>query len=226
MNITSSRSAVIAGNGMVATSQPLATGAGLDILKKGGSAVDAAIAANAALGLVEPHMCGLGGDLFAIVWDEKEKQLHGLNASGRSPGSLDHGELSERLRGLGARRIPANSILSVSVPGAAHGWTTLHDRFGKLPKEVNALLLVVRIKSECRKAGVARLDTGPKGATVQFHEDRFANPDGLVEFIRDQNGLAKIRNNKLIVRRDWRKARDRVQGAFVVARDLASKARS
>ena len=133
MNITSSRSAVIASNGMVATSQPLATGAGLDILKKGGSAVDAAIAANAALGLVEPHMCGLGGDLFAIVWDEKEKQLHGLNASGRSPGSLDHGELSGRLRGLGARRIPANSILSVSVPGAAHGWTTLHDRFGKLP---------------------------------------------------------------------------------------------
>ena len=133
MNITSSRSAVIAGNGMVATSQPLATGVGLGILKKGGSAVDAAIAANAALGLMEPHMCGMGGDLFAIVWDEKEKQLHGLNASGRSPGSLDNGELSGRLRKLGTRHIPHNSILSVSVPGAVHGWTTLHDRFGKLP---------------------------------------------------------------------------------------------
>ena len=122
--------------------------------------------------------------------------------------------LYRRLSGLSSK---------VEIEGFA---AELIDRFGKLPKEVNALLLVVRIKSECRKAGVARIDTGPKGATVQFHEDRFANPDGLVEFIRDQNGLAKIRNNKLIVRRDWRKARDRVQGAFVVARDLASKARS
>ena len=85
MNITSRRSAVIAGNGMVATSQPIATDVGLTILKKGGSAVDAAIATNAALGLMEPHMCGMGGDLFAIVWDAKDRQLHGLNASGRSP---------------------------------------------------------------------------------------------------------------------------------------------
>ena len=133
MKITSSRSAVIAGNGMVATSQPIATDIGLSVLKKGGSAVDAAIAANAALGLMEPHMCGIGGDLFAIVWDEKEQQLHGLNASGRSPGSLDHAELSRRLRHLGTSRIPADSILSVSVPGAVHGWSTLHDRFGRLP---------------------------------------------------------------------------------------------
>ena len=133
MNIRSGRSAVIAGNGMVATSQPVATDVGLGVLKKGGSAVDAAIAANAALGLMEPHMCGIGGDLFAIVWDEKEKQLHGLNASGRSPKSLGHGELSGRLRKLGTRLIPHNSLLSVSVPGAVHGWTTLHDRFGRLP---------------------------------------------------------------------------------------------
>ena len=129
----SGRSTVIAGNGMVATSQPIATGIGLDILKQGGSAVDAAIAANAALGLMEPHMCGIGGDLFAIVWDEKEQQLHGLNASGRSPKSLDYGEMSGLLRKLGTRHIPYNSILSVSVPGAVHGWTTLHERFGKLP---------------------------------------------------------------------------------------------
>ena len=132
MNITSSRSAVIAGNGMVATSQPIATDIGLTILKKGGSAVDAAIATNAALGLMEPHMCGMGGDLFAIVWDAKDQKLHGLNASGRSPKSLDHRKLSGRLQKLGTRHIPYNSILSVSVPGAVHGWTTLHDRFGKL----------------------------------------------------------------------------------------------
>ena len=78
MNIRSSRSSVIAGNGMVATSQPIATDVGLSVLKKGGSAMDAAIASNAALGLMEPHMCGLGGDLFAIVWDAKDRQLHGL----------------------------------------------------------------------------------------------------------------------------------------------------
>ena len=133
MKIHSRRSAVIADNGMVATSQPIATDVGLSVLKKGGSAVDAAIAANAALGLMEPHMCGVGGDLFAIVWDEKEQQLHGLDASGRSSKSLDYEELAGRLRKLGTRFIPHNSLLSVSVPGAVHGWTTLHDRFGKLP---------------------------------------------------------------------------------------------
>ena len=94
--------------------------------------MDAAIASNAALGLMEPHMCGLGGDLFAIIWDAKERQLHGLNASGRSPGSLDYGEMAGRLRSIGARSIPEDSILSVSVPGAVHGWATLHERFGKL----------------------------------------------------------------------------------------------
>ena len=130
--IKRNRSAVIAGTGMVASSHPVATDVGLTILKKGGSAVDAAIATNAALGLMEPHMCGMGGDLFAIVWDAKDRQLHGLNASGRSPKSLDHGKLSGRLQKLGTRHIPYNSILSVSVPGAVHGWTTLHDRFGKL----------------------------------------------------------------------------------------------
>ena len=133
MNRTRNRSVVVAGNGMVATSQPIATDVGLSILKKGGSAVDAALAANAALGLMEPHMCGLGGDLFAIVWDAKEQQLHGLNASGRSPQSLDYEEMAGRLRKLGVTRIPVGSILSVSVPGAVHGWATLHDRFGNLP---------------------------------------------------------------------------------------------
>ncbi|MDA8586863.1 transcription-repair coupling factor [Rhodobacteraceae bacterium] len=99
----------------------------------------------------------------------------------------------------------------------------LIDRFGKLPREVNTLLLVVRIKGECKKAGIARLDTGPRGATIQFHRDKFANPAGLVEFIEDQRGLAKVKDNKIVVKRDWTKTKDRIQGAFGVARDLAAK---
>ncbi len=101
----------------------------------------------------------------------------------------------------------------------------LIDRFGKLPKEVNTLLLVVRIKGECKKAGIARLDTGPRGATIQFHRDKFANPAGLVDFIKDQNGLARVKDNKIIVRRDWAKTGDKIKGAFSIARDLAVKAR-
>ncbi len=101
----------------------------------------------------------------------------------------------------------------------------LIDRFGKLPKEVNTLLLVVRIKAECKKAGIARLDTGPKGATIQFHNDKFANPVGLVDFIKDQRGLAKVKDNKIVVRRDWTKTSDKIKGAFAVAQDLARKVR-
>lgn len=99
----------------------------------------------------------------------------------------------------------------------------LIDRFGKLPKEVNTLLLVVRIKAECKKAGIAKLDAGPKGATIQFHNDKFANPEGLVEFVQDQKGLAKIKDNKIVVRRDWTKDSEKVRGAFAIARDLAAK---
>ncbi len=99
----------------------------------------------------------------------------------------------------------------------------LIDRFGKLPKEVNTLLLVVRIKAMCKRAGIAKLDGGPKGATIQFHNDKFASPQGLVEFIQAQNGLAKIRDNKIVVRRDWRKDSDKIKGAFAIARDLAEK---
>ncbi len=99
----------------------------------------------------------------------------------------------------------------------------LIDRFGKLPREVNMLMLVVRIKAMCKRAGIAKLDGGPKGATIQFHNDKFASPEGLVEFINDQNGLAKVRDNKIVVRRDWRKESDRIKGAFAIARDLAEK---
>ena len=124
-----SRSEVIAQNGMAATSQPLATQVALDILKKGGSAVDAAIAANAMLGLVEPTGCGIGGDLFAIVWDAKEKKLAGLNASGRSPRQLTKDVFAKR----GHNKIPKFGPLPVSVPGAVDGWFELHRKYGKLP---------------------------------------------------------------------------------------------
>lgn len=122
------RSEVIAQNGMAATSQPLATQVALDILKKGGSAVDAAIAANAMLGLVEPTGNGIGGDLFAIVWSAKDKKLYGLNASGRSPKSLTIDYFKQK----GIKSIPALGPLPVSVLGCVDGWFELHKKFGKL----------------------------------------------------------------------------------------------
>jgi gamma-glutamyltranspeptidase / glutathione hydrolase len=123
------RSEIIAQHGIAATSQPLATQAALDILKQGGSAVDAAVAADALLGLVEPVSCGVGGDLFAIVWDASAKKLHGLNASGRSPYSLS----LDHLKALGLTHIPSTGPLPVTVPGCVDGWFELHAKFGKLP---------------------------------------------------------------------------------------------
>ena len=123
------RSEVLAQNGMVATSHPLATQIGLDILKNGGNAIDAVIAANSALGLMEPTGCGVGGDLFAIVWDGKTKKLYGLNASGRSPEklTLDYFEKQNMTK------IPSHGALPVSVPGAVDGWFELHKKFGSKP---------------------------------------------------------------------------------------------
>jgi len=123
------RSEVLATHGMVATSVPLATQIGLDVLKKGGTAVDAAIAANATLGLMEPVSNGVGGDLFAIVWDAKTKKLYGYNGSGRSPKSLTLQYFNDH----DIKEIPALGPLPVNVPGAVDGWFALHDRFGKLP---------------------------------------------------------------------------------------------
>jgi gamma-glutamyltranspeptidase/glutathione hydrolase len=123
------RSVVLSQNGMVATSHPLATQIGLDILKNGGNAIDAAIAANAALGLMEPTGCGIGGDLFAIVWDGKTKKLYGLNASGRSPQKLT----LEYFEKEGMDKIPSHGPLPVSVPGAVDGWFELHKKFGTKP---------------------------------------------------------------------------------------------
>ena len=123
------RSEVIAPRAMAATSHPLATQIALDVMKAGGSAVDAAIAANAALGLMEPTGNGIGGDLFAIVWDPKTKKLHGYNGSGRSPKSL----MLEYFQQQGITDIPPHGPLPVSVPGTVDGWFALHGRFGKLP---------------------------------------------------------------------------------------------
>ncbi|MEL6109539.1 MAG: gamma-glutamyltransferase [Planctomycetota bacterium] len=121
------RSKVIATGGMVATSHPLAAQVGLDILKSGGNAVDAAIATNAMLGLVEPMSCGIGGDLFVIYWDNKTKKLYGLNASGRSPQAINRDVFAEKE----LEEIPIDGSLAWSVPGCVDGWFELHDRFGK-----------------------------------------------------------------------------------------------
>jgi gamma-glutamyltranspeptidase/glutathione hydrolase len=127
------RSQVIAQHGMAATSHPLATQVALDVLKAGGSAVDAAIAANATLGLMEPTGNGIGGDLFAIVWNATDKKLYGLNASGRSPLGLTREQLMADLNQLGRTTIPPRGFLPISVPGAVDGWFELHGKFGRLP---------------------------------------------------------------------------------------------
>jgi transcription-repair coupling factor (superfamily II helicase) len=119
---------------------------------------------------------------------------------------------------LGLYRRLSGLSTKVELEGFA---AELIDRFGKLPKEVNTLMLVVRIKAMCKRAGIAKLDGGPKGATVQFHNNKFASPEGLVQFIQDQRGLAKVKDNKIVVRRDWKSDTDKIKGAFAIARDLA-----
>ena len=114
---------------MIAAAQPLAVQAGLDLLKKGGSAVDTAIGVNACLGLMEPTACGLGGDLFALVWDPEAQKLHGLNASGRAPLALTIDVVRPEVDGT----IPLFSPYAWTVPGCADGWFELHRRFGRLP---------------------------------------------------------------------------------------------
>ncbi len=120
---------VIAKRGIVATAQPLASQAGAQILARGGSAVDAAIAANAVLSLVEPMMNGPGGDLFALIWDAKTGKLTGINASGWAPKGLS----IDYLQKAGLSSLPSNSIHGVTVPGCVDGWEKLHKRFGKFP---------------------------------------------------------------------------------------------
>jgi transcription-repair coupling factor (superfamily II helicase) len=121
-------------------------------------------------------------------------------------------ELYRRLSGLATK---------VELEGFA---AELIDRFGTLPKEVNTLLLVVRIKAMCKRAGIAKLNAGEKGATVEFHGNKFARPEGLVEYLQDARNLAKMKDNRIVVRRDWKKDSDKIKGAFAIARDLAEKA--
>jgi gamma-glutamyltranspeptidase/glutathione hydrolase len=128
-NPTQSRSAIVAQHGIVATSQPLAAQVGLDVLKRGGTAADAAIATCAMMGLTEPMSCGIGGDIFVIYWDAKTRKLHGLNGSGRSPYTLTR----EVFRQKGLKRIPGQGALCWSVPGCVAGWEELRARFGSQP---------------------------------------------------------------------------------------------
>ena len=126
------RSEVLARHGIVCTSVPAATQVGIDILKRGGSAVDAAIAANATLGLMEPVSNGIGGDLFAIVYSAKENKLYGINGSGRSPAGLSFDQMKAELAKLHRETIPPTGMLPISVPGTVDAWAELHKRFGKL----------------------------------------------------------------------------------------------
>src|SRR5580693_622413 len=123
------RSMVVTGRGIVATSQVLASQAGAQILEQGGSAMDAAIAANAVLGVTEPMMNGIGGDLFLLYWDAKSGRLYGLNASGWAPKNLS----IDFLKKQGVKVMPEEGIHSVTVPGAVDGWAKAHQRFGRLP---------------------------------------------------------------------------------------------
>ena len=142
------RSVVIAQHGMVCTSQPLVTQIGIDVLKAGGSAVDAAIACDAALGLMEPTGSGMGGDLFAIVYDAKTKKLYGLNASGRSPLGLSFDQMKAELSKAGSpTHIPPRGFLPISTPGCVSGWFELHGKFGKLPMK-DVLAPAIRYATE------------------------------------------------------------------------------
>lgn len=132
-----SRSEVIATEAMAATSQPLATQVALEVMQNGGNAIDAAIAANAMLGLVEPTGNGIGGDLYAIIWSAEDEKLYGLNASGRSPKSLTLDYLQQHAKEQGINKIPSHGPLPVSVPGAVDGWYEMHERFGKQPMANN-----------------------------------------------------------------------------------------
>ncbi|WP_462248460.1 gamma-glutamyltransferase [Ekhidna sp.] len=173
------RSEVLGQNGMVATSHPLATQIGLDVLKNGGNAIDAAIAANAALGLMEPTGCGIGGDLFAIVWDGKTKKLYGLNASGRSPQKLTLEYFEKEKMG----KIPSHGPLPVSVPGAVDGWFELHNRFGS--KSMTEILAPAIDYAE-KGFPLTELIAWYMQRTVPFFESKgFPN---IVDTYKTQNG--------------------------------------
>ena len=225
------RSEVVAPQGMAATSHPLATQIAVDILQRGGNAIDAAIAANAALGLMEPTGSGMGGDLFALVWLEKDQRLYGLNASGRSPYALTPEEFSRQ----GLTDIPMIGPLSVSVPGAVDGWFQLHERFGIL--EMGTLLEptihyarqgfpVTEVISQLWAAGGKTLREQPNFASTFLPEGRapsegalFRNPDlaATLEAIVQEGRHAFYRGT---IARTIDRFCQR-EGCFLRARDLA-----
>jgi gamma-glutamyltranspeptidase/glutathione hydrolase len=182
------RSPAVGKHGMAATSQPLATQAAIEILQAGGNAIDAAIAADAVLGVTEPMSCGLGGDLFAIVWDAKSKKLYGLNASGRSPRGLTLEEFKRR----SLKFIPSHGPLCVSVPGCVDGWAELHNRFGKLPldrvlapaiRHAREGYAVTQVIARGWQAGASALHEQPgftetymPGGHAPHHGETFHNP--------------------------------------------------
>ncbi len=193
------RSVVVATEGMVATSHPLAAQIGLDVLKKGGNAVDAAIAANAALGLMEPMSCGVGGDLYALVWDAKTKKLHGLNASGRAPAKATRDYFAVK----GHKEISTTGPLSWSVPGCVDGWDTLRQRFGSRPLAellqpsidyADKGFAVTEIIAGSWRTAEAELATHPDSAKTYLHDGKapafgsvFKNPN----LARTYRALAK-----------------------------------
>ncbi len=180
------------------------------------------------------HMRDVGYELYQSMLEEaiakiKSGELEGLSAADDQwapqinlgvPVLIPEDYVPDLDVRLGLYRRLSGLSTKVELEGFA---AELIDRFGKLPREVNTLLLVVRIKSMCKRAGIAKLDGGPRGANIQFHNDKFASPQGLVEFIQDQKGLAKIKDNKIVVRRDWAKESDKIKGAYAIARDLAVK---
>jgi gamma-glutamyltranspeptidase/glutathione hydrolase len=173
------RSPVLGRNGMASTSHPIASAIAVEILKKGGSAVDAAIAANAMLGLVEPYACGIGGDLFAIVWDPRSGQLLGYNGSGRTAAGFDHAEMQKQV-GEG-KPIPLFGALSVSVPGAVDGWFALHERFGKLPMSE---VLAAAIAYARDGVAITEVDAHTWGESMQEYPGEGLAPEDIAELRR------------------------------------------
>ena len=180
------------------------------------------------------QMREVGYELYQQMLEEAISRIK----SGELEGPVDDGEWSPSINlgvpvlipedyvpdldvRLGLYRRLSQLTTKVELEGFA---AELIDRFGALPREVNTLLLVVRIKAECKRAGIAKLDAGPKGATVMFHNDKFANPAGLVEFLHDRKASAKVKDNRLVLLADWSKDSDRIKGAFAIAKDLAEKA--
>ncbi len=176
------RSVVMATNGIVATSHPLAAQAGIEILKQGGNAVDAAIAANAVLGVVEPMSCGMGGDLFAIVWDAKSRKLYGLNASGRSPYAASIAWFREK----GLSEIPKRGPLSWSVPGCVDGWDQLRSRFGRLEF---AATLAPAIRHAREGFPVTEIIGSEWGLTAELLR---ASPDAARTYLRSDGKAPRV----------------------------------